>query len=179
MAASYAELHCRSCFSFLKGASHPEELARRAHELGYGALALTDRCSLAGVVRAHQEAKDLGLPLIVGSELRIASGPRLVALAQTRAGYGNLSQLISRARRRAPKGQYRLLAEDLDTGLPECLLVWLPDREPGHDRSETTAQGRWLRKRFPGRLWAGVVLHRRGGDQAWLAHLQRLGRDLD
>ena len=131
------------------------------------------------MVRAHQEARDLGLPLIVGSELRVASGPRLVALAQTREGYGNLSELISRARRRAPKGQHRLLAEDLDTGLPECLLLWLPEREPARDWSETAAQGRWLRERFPGRLWIGVVLHRRGGDQAWLAHLQRLGRDLD
>ena len=88
----------------------------RAHELGYAALALTDRCSLAGVVRAHEEAKALALHLIVGSELRIESGPRLVALAQTREGYGNLSQLISRARRRARKGQYRLLPEDLDDG---------------------------------------------------------------
>src|SRR5262245_12909435 len=98
---AYAELHCRSNFSFLTGASHPEELVARAHELGYAALAITDECSLAGVVRAHGEAKRLKLHLIVGAEMRLApgadggaAGPRLVLLAQTRRGYGNLAQWI-------------------------------------------------------------------------------------
>mgnify|MGYP003694667471 CR=1 FL=1 len=66
---AYAELHCRSNFTFLTGASHPEELVARAHELGYTALAITDECSLAGVVRAHGQAKRLGLHLIVGAEM--------------------------------------------------------------------------------------------------------------
>ncbi|MBL8302479.1 MAG: PHP domain-containing protein, partial [Ideonella sp.] len=93
----YAELHCRSNFSFLCGASHPEELVQRAARLGYGALAITDECSLAGVVRAHGEAKRVGLHLIIGAEMRLqlpdGGGPhaRLVLLAQTRRGYGNLS----------------------------------------------------------------------------------------
>src|SRR6185436_19931436 len=98
---AYAELHCRSNFSFLTGASHPEELVARAHDLGYTALAITDECSLAGVVRAHGEAKRLGLHLIVGAEMRLSSvaaggprGPRLVLLARTRRGYGNLAQWI-------------------------------------------------------------------------------------
>src|SRR6266446_9988021 len=67
----YAELHCRSNFSFLTGASHPEELVERAQELGYSALAITDECSVAGVVRAHTEAERLSLHLIIGTEMRL------------------------------------------------------------------------------------------------------------
>src|ERR1700688_1300712 len=67
----YAELHCISNFTFLRGASHPEELVARAQELGYAALAITDECSLAGIVRAHVEAKKCEMPLIIGSEFRL------------------------------------------------------------------------------------------------------------
>ena len=81
MLPRYAELHCLTHFSFLRGASHPEELAERAHALGYAALAVTDECSVAGVVRAHLAAKPLGLKLIVGTELALADGPKLVLLA--------------------------------------------------------------------------------------------------
>ncbi|MEJ2655517.1 MAG: PHP domain-containing protein, partial [Acidihalobacter sp.] len=94
-APAYAELHCLSNFSFLRGASHPEELVRRAADLGYHALAITDECSLAGVVRAHVAARERGLQLIIGSEFRLTEGPRLVLLATDRDGYGRLSQLIS------------------------------------------------------------------------------------
>src|SRR5512145_979108 len=109
----YAALHCLSNFSFLRGASHPEELAERAVAQGYAALALTDECSLAGVVRAHQAAKAAGLKFIIGSEMTTTiestAGPRLdglklVFLACNRHGYGNLSALITLARRRAEKG---------------------------------------------------------------------------
>ncbi|MFZ9060620.1 MAG: PHP domain-containing protein, partial [Steroidobacteraceae bacterium] len=76
---AYAELHCISNFSFLRGASHPEELVERAVELGYSALALTDECSVAGVVRAHVAARPYpGFRLIIGSELRLRNGPHLV-----------------------------------------------------------------------------------------------------
>src|SRR5437016_4422870 len=101
MIAEYAELHCLSNFSFLRGASHPEELIERAHELGYRALALTDECSVAGAVRAHVRAKELGLDLIIGAEFALADGLRLVLLATDRDSYGNLTELITRARRRA------------------------------------------------------------------------------
>ena len=101
---AYAELHCLSNFSFLRGASHPEELVERAKSQGYAALALTDECSLAGAVRAHLAAKDAGLPLILGSELTLADGMKLVLLATDRASYGDLSQLITRGRRNAAKG---------------------------------------------------------------------------
>ncbi|MEY2825116.1 MAG: hypothetical protein RLZ64_1654, partial [Pseudomonadota bacterium] len=98
----YAELQCASNFSFLRGASHPEQLVARAAELGYSAIAITDECSVAGVVRAHSEAKRQGLALIIGSQFRVidATGAvlRLVALAMNRDGYGNLCELITLAR---------------------------------------------------------------------------------
>ncbi|HMW78169.1 MAG TPA: PHP domain-containing protein, partial [Rhodocyclaceae bacterium] len=101
---AYAELHCLSNFTFLRGASHPDELVARAVAQGYAALALTDECSLAGVVRGHLAAKAAGLKFIVGSEVVLADGLKLVLLACNRAGYGNLSALITLGRRRAGKG---------------------------------------------------------------------------
>ena len=94
----YAELHCLSNFSFLRGASHPGELVERAHRQGYRALAITDECSLAGVVRAHGVAKEKGLPLLIGAEFAVEAAPpfRLVVLACHREGYGNLSAFITR-----------------------------------------------------------------------------------
>lgn len=103
----YAELHCVSNFSFQRGASHPHELVERAAALGYRALALTDECSVAGVVRAHVRAKALGLHLIVGSEFAYP-GFRLVALARNAQGWGNLCQFITAARRSAAKGSYQM-----------------------------------------------------------------------
>ena len=93
---AYAELHCLTNFSFLRGASHPEELVARAVELGYAALAVTDECSVAGVVRAHLAAREHKLKLIVGSELRLADGLRCVLLAGDRAGYGQVVPLLPR-----------------------------------------------------------------------------------
>ena len=119
----YAELHCLSNFTFLRGASRPEELVKRAAELGYSALALTDECSLAGAVRSHVAAKDLGLPLIIGSEIKLKNGPTLVLLATCREGYGELSDLITRGRRGSKKGSYTLGWSDLDGGLPGCLAL--------------------------------------------------------
>src|ERR1700680_2426925 len=143
---SYAELHCVSNFTFLRGASHPEELVARAYELGYGALAITDECSLAGVVRAHVEAKKCSLPLIIGSEFRLDDGLRLVLLATVRESYGRLSALITRGRRGAVKGSYRLTRADLADGVEGCLALWLPGPEPDAD------EARWLSKRFRGNL---------------------------
>src|SRR6188768_721501 len=86
----YAELHCRTNFSFLEGASHPHELVERAAELGYAALAITDRASLAGVVRAHVSAKELGLKLVIGAAVAPVDGPALLLWVTNRAGYGRL-----------------------------------------------------------------------------------------
>ncbi|MBS1158017.1 MAG: error-prone polymerase, DnaE-like protein [Proteobacteria bacterium] len=170
----YAELHCLSNFSFLRGASHPAELVERARAQGYAALALTDECSLAGVVRAHQAAKAAGLKLIIGSEMLMQDGLKLVFLACNRHGYGNLSALITLARRRSAKGAYSLQRHDLEAispsgALPDCLVLWLPGAAP------TLADGQWLAGRFPGRAWIGVELHAGPDDEARLEVLQNLG----
>src|SRR5664279_764484 len=108
MLPAYAELHCLSNFSFLRGASHPDELVERAKAQDYAALALTDECSVAGVVRAHSAAKEARLKLVIGSEFTLVDGLKLVLYATDRASYGDLAQLITRGRRHAPKGQYTL-----------------------------------------------------------------------
>ncbi|KGM56319.1 DNA polymerase [Lysobacter daejeonensis GH1-9] len=124
----YVELHCLSAFSFQRGASVATELFVRAREQGYSALAITDECSLAGIVRAFEASQETGLPLIVGSEMRVEGGPKLVLLVATQAGYTALCGLITAARRRAPKGEYRLLREDFDRpGLDGLLALWVPD----------------------------------------------------
>ncbi|MBI3042437.1 MAG: error-prone DNA polymerase [Betaproteobacteria bacterium] len=127
---AYAELHCVTNFTFLRGASHPEELVARAAQLGYCALAVTDECSLAGVVRAHVAAREHGLKLVIGAEFRIADGPRVVLLATDRAAYGNLSQLITTARRRSGKGSYSVRWDDMDRGTPGCLAILIPPDIP-------------------------------------------------
>jgi error-prone DNA polymerase len=235
MFPSYAELHCLTNFTFLRGASHPEELVKRAARLGYSALAVTDECSLAGVVRAHVAAKEHGIKLIAGSELALdgeargvrrkaqvspspqpspargeggtSSSPfqgegwgggevcssllpppaslapahsacasrsaalRLVLLATDRTGYGNLSELITRARRRSKKGEYHLTAADLDDGVPGCLALLLPGEEPdiGH--------ARWLGSRFEGRCWIAAELLLGPDDRTRLEHLECHAQD--
>jgi len=109
----YAELHAKTNFSFLEGGSHPDELVRRAAELGYHALAITDRASLAGVVRAHVAAKEVGLKLLIGAEITPADAPPLVLWASDRAAYGRLARLITRGRRRAEKGECHLTFQDV------------------------------------------------------------------
>lgn len=109
----YAELHAKTNFSFLEGASHPDELVCHAAELGYAALAVTDRNSLAGVVRAHGAAKEVGLKLLIGAEITPEDAPPVVLLATDRAAYGRLARLITVGRRRAEKGECRLLLEDV------------------------------------------------------------------
>src|SRR5262245_13582437 len=93
---AYADLHCVSNFSFQRGASNAKELFERAKQQGYTALAITDECSLAGIVRALEAAEAFDLKLIVGSEFRIENGPKLVLLAETLTGYQRLCQLITR-----------------------------------------------------------------------------------
>jgi error-prone DNA polymerase len=167
---NYAELHCLSNFTFLRGASHPEELVTRAHKLGYAALALTDECSLAGIVRAHVAAKACGLKLIVGSEIRCSDGPRVVLLATNRESYGNLSSLITEGRRNATKGQYRLSFGDICKGLPGCLALLLPDPLPSVEQAQQLAAG------FPDRCWLAVELFRGADDAGQLAELSALGK---
>ena len=196
---NYAELHCRSNFTFLTGASHPEELVTRAARLGYSALAITDECSLAGVVRAHGEAKREQLHLIIGTEMQLTlpqtqtqtqtqpqpqphsaafktpSAPhaRLVLLAQTRRGYGNLSHWITVARRRAEKGHYLAHPGDVEgkvpnapmlTGLPDCLALLVPTSTQSFE--EVFAHAMWLKTWFQARASIALeLLHRAGDDE--------------
>ena len=258
MLPSYAELHCLTNFTFLRGASHPEELVERAVKLGYSALAVTDECSLAGVVRAHVAAKEAELKLIVGAEITLGPphpsplpqgerepktsppseggvarsdgvvradshrsahfvgtppqqaggefcnpsdvphsgvfslGPRpsalssspstqhpalstaftspirLVLLATNREGYGNLSELITRGRRQAKKGAYRLTRAELEHGLPGCLALLLPGAKPSLD------DACWLSERFPGKAWIAAELLHGPDDRAYLEQLRHL-----
>jgi error-prone DNA polymerase len=166
---AYAELHAVSNFTFLRGASHPEELVAHAANLGYTALALTDECSLAGVVRAHVAAREQGLKLIVGSELRLADGPRLVLLVTNDEGYGDLCALITKARRSAEKGKYQLACRDLDEGVAGCLALLLPGP------TLELAHARWLAQCFPERAWLAVELLYQPHDRRRLEQLSCLG----
>jgi error-prone DNA polymerase len=128
---AYAELQITSNFSFLRGGSHPEELVLRAHELGLEALALTDRNTLAGVVRAHVAAKEVGIRFVVGARLDLEPREMLPARSvlcfpTDRAAYGRLSQLLSRGQRRAEKGDCELGLEDLLDHAEGQIIVALP-----------------------------------------------------
>ncbi len=169
----YAELHALSNFTFLRGASHPEELVERADELGYRALALTDECSLAGAVRAHVAARGKTCRLLHGAELALIDGPRLVLLATDRSGYGELCRLLTRGRRAAPKGSYLLSRADLEAESPtHCIALWLPADAPdaGH--------GRWLRERFGQATHIAVELRVDGRDRERIVTLTALGKAL-
>ncbi len=183
----YAELHCISNFTFLRGASHPEELAQCAAALGYTALAITDECSVAGVVRAHVAAKRAGLKLLIGSEFRLDDGLRFVLLAQNREGYANLCQLITRGRRAASKGSYHLTRDDLAQGVANCLALWLPDAIANAATFDATTfdaaifdekAANWFARCFPDRLWIAVERLARSGERARLGALLKLGQRL-
>jgi len=172
---AYAELHALSNFTFLRGASHPEELVKAAAKLGYDALAITDECTVSGVVRAHVAAKESGLKkLIIGSEFRLDTGLKLVLLARNRSGYGELCQLITNGRRAAEKGHYKVTADDFADGLQNCIALWVPDNQlllGGEDA--------WITDAFHGRLWIAVELLADGLERLRLERLHRLSETLE
>ncbi|MGB3288939.1 MAG: error-prone DNA polymerase [Burkholderiaceae bacterium] len=180
----YAELDCLSNFSFLQGASHPEELVERAAELGYEALALCDECSLAGVVRAWTETKQQSIKLIIGSRFKV-DGMEIIILARNKKGYGDLSELITLARRRSEKGRYRLSLEDIAAppsgyehlrNLPDCLCIFKPAYgAPAELLHEQAAR---LLHLFAGRLWMGLGLLHRHADAQHLAALRAAAQPL-
>ncbi|MCR9258207.1 MAG: error-prone DNA polymerase [Pseudomonadaceae bacterium] len=184
-ACAFAELHCLSNYSFLRGASHPEELVKQAKMLGYKALALTDECTYAGLVKAHIAAKDLGIKLIIGSEFEInlppsddnaeALGAKVVLLAPDRATYGQLSALISKLRRRANKGEYAATLDDFRWGMKGCLALWiLPVDQIGRQMFI----GETLKTVFP-ELWIALELFRDGHDLDKTAHALTLSMRLN
>ncbi|WP_322088958.1 error-prone DNA polymerase [Burkholderia sp. BCC1999] len=190
----YAELFCRSNFSFLHGASHAEELVERAAELGYRGIAITDECSLAGAPRMHVAAKAKGLPLVIGSYFDVTPdevapghdpGPGafgLVLLAQNREGYGNLSELISWRRMEAPKGTYTLTSRMLSAppakfahlrGMPDCFAILVPAYPVRADVLD--AQVAWFRTTFGERARLGLVQLQRALDGAQREEIRAAG----
>ena len=150
MPAAYVPLWCKSNFSFLEGASHPEELVEQAHALGMLAVALTDRGGVYGLPRAHLRARELGVRLILGVEVTVEHARRVVLLAADRDGYGNLCQLLSVGRLRAPKGEYDLSLADVCEHAAGVLAL---ATEPRSLRA--------LREAFGDRLYALVARHAR------------------
>ncbi|MDD5030605.1 MAG: error-prone DNA polymerase [Rhodoferax sp.] len=193
---AYAELYCCSAFSFGVGASQPEQLVARAATLGYSALAITDDCSVAGLVRAHLEAKKCGLKLLPGAafalplplaaalttseSLRVlgvgaAENITLIALAHDLAGWGDLCEFITLARRSAPKGQYRL-PQNSDSWhkLRGCeLIAVLPD---AIEDEAACAFMAWARSQFGSQLWVGVTQLLGPGDGQHLRRCQQLSQ---
>ena len=172
----HAELLCCSNFTFLRGASHPDELVARAQAMGYTALALTDECSMAGIAQAHVAAKKHALPLIVGSQFRVRGEAAntgdftLVLLATSLQGYGNLCEFITRLRRAADKGTYHLALAGVDpAALGDCVAIGVPPRSTSQTQADATA--RWLLGAFLGRCWLGVTQLGRLDDAI---HLHRL-----
>ncbi len=168
----YAELHCISNYSFLRGASHPEELVEQAALLGYSAIAVTDECSMAGVVKAHVAAKEHGIKLIVGSEFQLDEDILIVLLAPNRVAYGQICNLITIARRRADKGEYRLSLRDLEFATDQCLAIWIPGQAQKHHSKYAGG----LSETFQQRLWIGLEVFPDGQSIGCYEHAFQLAR---
>jgi len=162
---AYAELHCVSNFSFLRGASRPEELIDTAASLGYTALAITDECSMAGMVRAYGRAREIGFKLIVGSEFALDDSFRLVALARDASAYSRLCRLITQARRAAEKGEYDITRELIDNaGLDTCCLLLVPPYHPSAPQQQLDQWIHWFKKLGP-HTYLALELHYGAYDQ--------------
>lgn len=168
---TYAELFCQSNFSFLTGASHPEELIQRADFLGYEALAITDECSVAGVVRAYsqQQKMALGIKLIIGSYFVLEQSLQLILLCPHKGAYSELCRVITNARRRTEKGEYDLAEWDLRS-CQHCLAIWLPQGKPEQD----TKWAGWLTRHFKQRLWLGIQRHLGANEADYIQHCKQL-----
>lgn len=170
----YAELFCQSNFSFLTGASHAEELLLQADFLRYHSIAITDECSVAGVVRAYRAitSNQLNIKLIIGSMFWLNSECQVVLICPTKQAYSELCRVITNARRRSEKGQYQLSEWDLMT-VRHCLVIWLP-RQQESDRK----WGQWLSQHHKHRLWIGLQRHLEANDKAYTQHCAQLAQEL-
>ncbi len=190
--SSYVPLWCKSNFSFLEGASHPDELVEEAHRLGLPALALTDRDGVYGVVRAHVKARELGLHLIIGSQVSVADGSTIILLAQDRGGYANLCRLLTTGRRRSEKGESAVGWDEVYGHAAGMIALWegggaksqnLDSRVRGNDGKECEGgltigaadsdqvTGN-LRDAFGDRLYGMLTRHRREEEVAQDARLR-------
>src|SRR5215469_440703 len=173
MTGFYAELQVTTNFSFLRGASHPDELVVTAAALGHTAIAITDRNSLAGVVRAHHAAKEVGLRLVVGCRLDLRDGTSLLAFPSDRAAYGRLARLLTIGKRRAPKGECHLDYADVRAHGAGHIMVALPPESGALDetfRAFLTA----VAADFPDRAYLAAQHLYRGDDGKRLHRLAAL-----
>ena len=186
----YAELVCQSNFSFLTGASHPEELVRQAYFLGYQAIAITDECSVAGVVRAYTEIKNNHLPikLIVGSKF-VFEGQEIVLICPNHNAYKECCRIITNARRRADKGRYELSRWDVSS-VKHCFCLWIPanalsdkklHKAPHTSEDENTNYqfAAFLQKHFKERLFLIVKRWLNANEQDYITHCQYLSERFD
>jgi error-prone DNA polymerase len=171
-AMNYAELQVTSNFSFLRGASHPDELVRTAAALGHKAIAITDRNSVAGLARAHQAAKTAGIRLVIGVRLDLGDGTSLLAYPEDRAAYGRLTRLLTLGKRRAPKGECRLDYADLVAhGEGQIVVVLMPEEGDVTELADRVAAD------FPGRGYLAAHHLYRGDDLSRLARLARVAEE--
>ena len=162
--ATYIPLWCKSNFSFLEGASHPEELLAEAHHLGLSAIALTDRDGVNGVVRAHKKAHECGLQLIIGAQVTLVDGSTIVLLVENRHGYSNLCQLLTHGRLRSPKGQSTVTWDEVYAHAQGLLALWGGDSSLLLRDQEPTTVATQLRAVFGDRLYALVTRHHRAAE---------------
>ena len=172
MFQAYAELQVTSNYSFLRGASHVEELLLQAHAIGLHALAITDRNSLAGIVRAHQRAAELGIRLVIGCRLDLDCGTSLLAYPTDRPAYSRLCRLLTRGKMRAGKGQCHLSWDDVAAHAEGLLAILLPD-EADDPAAANLAR---LRAAFGERGSMALTLRRRPGDAVRLRGLADLAQ---
>ncbi|MDP1829848.1 MAG: error-prone DNA polymerase [Archangium sp.] len=173
----YAELLCRSNYSFLKGASHPEELVCRAAELGLSALAICDDDGLYGLVKAHLEAKERSLKLLIASSMTLTfdglPGPGVVLYAENPAGYAHLSSLISESRLAHPKGEAGIDWQRLATKSDGLIAILARTPEADWPQLHPLAEA------YPGRFYVGVSRHLDADDEARVARAQHWATALD
>ncbi len=169
---SYTPLWCKSHFSFLEGASHPDELVEEAHRLGLKALALTDRDGVYGIVRAHVKARKLGLHLIVGAQVTLTDRSILVLLAQDRNGYSNLCRLITTGRLRSPKGSSSVTWDEVCLHADGLIALWGGEQSLLAGEADPDEVAGPLRDAFGDRLYALLVRHRQASEVRMEARLR-------
>lgn len=155
----YAELHCKTNFSFLEGASFADELVSQAHALGLGALGITDRNSLAGIVRAHVAAKESGLKLLIGAEIVSEDAPSVLLYPTHRQAYGRLASLITLGCRRTEKGHCRLALKDIVEHAKGQIAIAVPPVGMEAFRQWTAQPPALLQEAFGSRLYTAIELH--------------------
>ncbi|MEZ8155888.1 error-prone DNA polymerase [Vibrio splendidus] len=172
MSQQYSELFCQSNYSFLEGASHAEELVLQADFLRYKALAVTDECSVAGIVKIHSAIKQhkLSLKQIVGSMFWLNEECQVILICPNRQAYAELCRIITNARRRSSKGHYQLSEWDIMSA-KHCFILWLPQQ-----KNEDAHWGQWLSQHHSGRLWIGLQRHLKQTDQQYTDYCVELSQ---